>query len=166
MSEEKEFLDQMRRLGVKPLDPHKVEPVPQVPKKLVLGSAKPKRPAQEPPPTPPKPKFSGPQPHPVSTRPKRLTRDFEPDLVVDLHGMVQAEALKTTRNVLAGAYNKGYDHVLLITGKGLNSEVEGGVLPKAVWQWLEVEAESFVAEFELAPPFLGGTGAILVFFFR
>jgi len=163
MSEEKEFLDQMHRLGVKPLDPQKATAQSLEPKKLVLQTPKaPASPAK----AVPKPKYTGPVPHPSSTRPKRLPRDFEPDLVVDLHGMVQPEALETTRNLLAGAYNKGYDHVLLITGKGLNSEVEGGVLPKAVWRWLEEEAESFVAEFELAPPFLGGTGAILVFFFR
>ena len=56
-----------------------------------------------------------------------------------------------------------HDKVLLIiTGKGLNSAKEGGVLRKITQNWLDQNSAK-IREFRPAPSYHGGSGAFLVF---
>ena len=81
---------------------------------------------------------------------------------LDLHGHRKEEALRRLALFIAGAYRRGRQAVLVITGKGTNSP-EGPVLPDAVSQWLAREGNNMVAEFAQAPQKLGGRGAFIVF---
>ncbi|MDH5561970.1 MAG: Smr/MutS family protein [Deltaproteobacteria bacterium] len=92
----------------------------------------------------------------------KITRDFEPDETLDLHGETQESALIKLRSVLSRSVALKLRHVLVITGKGLNSTVEGGVLRKRVLEWLETKPELNIRDFQFAPSFLGGEGAILI----
>jgi DNA-nicking Smr family endonuclease len=81
---------------------------------------------------------------------------------LDLHGYVKKEALKRLEQFIAGAYSKGQQAVLVITGKGINSAV-GPVLQGAVAAWLREEGRGLVAEVAPAPRDKGGSGAFVVF---
>jgi len=154
MSEENEFLKEMQSLGVKPLSKdHRIVP-PKPPRKVSL----PLRTSDK-----PVPQYV-PLKRPKSARPRKINRKFEPDWTLDLHGFTADEAIDALERELVQAHRKGYSSMLVITGKGLNSSVKGGVLPKVVMDWLDVDSPQFVYSIEHAPIFLGGTGAILVFF--
>jgi DNA-nicking Smr family endonuclease len=81
---------------------------------------------------------------------------------IDLHGFIREEALRKLERFIAYAYNAGEDAVLVITGKGINSQ-EGPVLQGAVAAWLHQKGKELVAEFAPAPRDKGGSGAIVVF---
>ncbi len=81
---------------------------------------------------------------------------------LDLHGFLKNEALRRLGHFVAGAYARGQQAVLVITGKGLNSP-EGPVLPGAVAAWLRERGKGMVAEFLPAPRDRGGSGAYVVF---
>lgn len=81
---------------------------------------------------------------------------------LDLHGFLKEEALKRLEHFITGAYARGLQAVLVITGKGINSP-EGPVLPGAVAAWLREQGKGMVAEFHPALRDKGGSGAIVVF---
>ncbi len=84
---------------------------------------------------------------------------------LDLHGSVRDDAVRKLQQFVTGAYGRGDQAVLVITGKGINSP-EGPVLPAAVRGWLAGPGKSMVAEFLPAPRDRGGSGAIVVFLRR
>ncbi len=81
---------------------------------------------------------------------------------LDLHGFLRDEALVRLERYIAGAYSRGQDAVLVITGKGVNSP-EGPVLRGATAAWLGGRGKGMVAEFSPAPRDKGGSGAFVVF---
>ncbi len=90
---------------------------------------------------------------------------------LDLHGMRQREAHAALRRFLKSAQGKGYRHVLVITGKGMDPEArrsfyeedERGVLRQAVPHWLAApDLAHVVISFAPAPRRLGGEGALYV----
>ncbi|MSM41628.1 MAG: DNA mismatch repair protein MutS [Geobacter sp.] len=84
------------------------------------------------------------------------------DLELDLHGLTREEALQSLAAFIGGAYRRGQQAVLVITGKGNNSPAEP-VLLTAVAGWLREQGKGMVAEFAPAPRQLGGEGAYVVF---
>ncbi|MEK6742739.1 MAG: Smr/MutS family protein [Nitrospirota bacterium] len=81
---------------------------------------------------------------------------------LDLHGFLKDEALKRLEHFIAGAYARGLQAVLVITGKGINSP-EGPVLPGAAAAWLREKGKAMIAESHPAPRDKGGSGAIVIF---
>jgi DNA-nicking Smr family endonuclease len=81
---------------------------------------------------------------------------------LDLHGFLKDDALRRLERFITGAYVRGLQAVLVITGKGLNSP-EGPVLPGVTAAWLREQGKGMVAEFLPAPRDKGGSGAIVVF---
>jgi len=154
MSEENEFLSKMQSLGVKPLKKDAPSAAKRTVRTQPIQLQKPFVPKS------PSKSFN----RPKSSRPKKITRQFEPDWTIDLHGCTGDEAIDLLERELHHAWQKGYSSMLVITGKGLNSSVKGGVLPPRVMDWLDEDSPSFVYSIEHAPIYLGGTGAILVFF--
>lgn len=84
------------------------------------------------------------------------------DYELDLHGLTRDEGLDALARFIGGAFNRGQQAVLIITGRGNNSPGEP-VLQRAVIGWLRGDGRQFVAEFALAPGNLGGDGAVVVF---
>lgn len=84
------------------------------------------------------------------------------DFELDLHGLTREEAMDALAPFIEGAYRRGQQAVLIITGKGNNSDGEP-VLQPAVSSWLRDKGRQMVAEFALAPRELGGDGALVVF---
>ncbi|MGE5172361.1 MAG: Smr/MutS family protein [Betaproteobacteria bacterium] len=81
---------------------------------------------------------------------------------LDLHGFLRDEAITRLEQFIARAYSRGFEAVLVITGKGYNSS-EGPVLRGAVAAWLRESGRGMVAEFSPAPRDKGGSGAFVVF---
>lgn len=90
---------------------------------------------------------------------------------LDLHGMRQRDAHAALRRFLKAAQGKGYRHVLVITGKGVEMDQsrpfyeadERGVLRQAVPHWLgQPDLASIIVSFAPAPRRLGGEGALYV----
>ncbi|MHB9029837.1 MAG: Smr/MutS family protein [Candidatus Latescibacterota bacterium] len=87
------------------------------------------------------------------TRPKTVH-----DLVIDLHGVTRAEALARLRTVLERTRGK-HRRILVITGKGNNSEEGRGVLRETVARFLETSGAAYIREYKYASPEFGGEGA-------
>ncbi|MDT8445370.1 MAG: Smr/MutS family protein [bacterium] len=163
MSSDDQFFELMRNLGVRPLGK---QPPPKARKNTKASLAGPLELTSEPVAPKPRPKYS-PKPFRwVSARPAKINRDFEPDDELDLHGERLEDALFKVHRRLMSAEARGLGSLLVITGKGLNSEVEGGVLRRGVWDWLQSGPEEVIASFEEAPSFMGGSGALLIFLYR
>lgn len=81
---------------------------------------------------------------------------------LDLHGSLRDDAIRKLQQFIAGAFARGDQAVLVITGKGINS-ADGPVLPGAVSAWLQGPGKGMVAEFLPAPRDRGGSGALVVF---
>ncbi len=81
---------------------------------------------------------------------------------LDLHGFLRDEALNRLERFISGAYSRGLEAVLVITGKGHNSP-EGPVLQGAVAAWLRERGRGMIVEFFPAPREKGGSGAFVVF---
>jgi DNA-nicking Smr family endonuclease len=81
---------------------------------------------------------------------------------LDLHGYLRDEAIRQLGRFISGAFERGRQAVLVITGKGINSP-EGPVLQGAVAEWLRTTGKGMVAEFSPAPRDMGGSGAFVVF---
>ena len=105
-------------------------------------------------PPPARPSPAGPSPH--------HNDDIHPDDELDLHGKTLEEAIHMVQNFVLRAHQSGMRHILLITGKGLNSGPGGPVLRDAVQHWLERNGGHMVSGWHFAPPRLGGEGAIWV----
>ncbi|MCM0080351.1 Smr/MutS family protein [Geomonas sp. Red32] len=103
-----------------------------------------------------------PRPAPVN-RLRQLRRGaIRVDLQLDLHGLTKDEALENLDRFVRGAYNRRQKGVLVITGKGYNSDGEP-VLKAAVAKWLRENGKGMVSEFVQAPNDMGGGGAVVVF---
>ena len=82
---------------------------------------------------------------------------------VDLHGLNQEEAELSVQNFLLDSYRHGLRCVLLIHGRGLNSENHIPVLKRRVPIWLNRSpVKKIILAFSTAKPYDGGTGAIYV----
>jgi DNA-nicking Smr family endonuclease len=84
------------------------------------------------------------------------------DYELDLHGLTRDEAIHALETFVKGAYRRGQQAVLVITGRGNHSPDEP-VLKKAVEGWLREGGAPMVAEFFSAPRQFGGDGAVVVF---
>lgn len=81
---------------------------------------------------------------------------------IDLHGMTQAEAHVALMAFVHRGWREGRRCVLVITGKGMFSEV-GGILRRAVPRWLaEPPLRPMVVACQPAQPKDGGEGALYV----
>jgi len=84
------------------------------------------------------------------------------DYELDLHGLTRDEALEALEAFIGGAYRRGQQAVLVITGKGNNSPGLP-VLLGAVREWLGKEGRGMVSETVVAPKEMGGDGALVAF---
>lgn len=100
----------------------------------------------------------------TSRRARQLRRgSIRIDYELDLHGLTKEEALEALALFIGGAYRRGQQAVLVITGKG-NHSADEPVLKKAVSEWLCHAGKAMVVEILPAPRQLGGEGAVVVFF--
>ncbi|MBI3993561.1 MAG: Smr/MutS family protein [Candidatus Lambdaproteobacteria bacterium] len=107
-------------------------------------------------------KYEGAPPPPIPRRRTAERTPDQPDAELDLHGKSLDQALHMVQNFLLTAFRQGLRHVLLVTGKGLNSGEGGPVLRDAVVRWLEHDGRLVVESFHWAPPLHGGSGAVWV----
>ncbi len=98
-----------------------------------------------------------------SSRMRQLRRGtIRIDYELDLHGLTRDEAIEALEAFIGGAYRRGQQAVLVITGKGNNSSGEP-VLLRAVREWLAREGREMVSEIVMAPQEMGGDGAVVAF---
>lgn len=90
--------------------------------------------------------------------------DHPPEARLDLHGRKRDEALRAVEQFLLRSRAQGHRTVLVIHGRGQNSEAGEAVLRPAVQEWLggAASARAAVIAFAPAPPHAGGAGATLV----
>lgn len=82
---------------------------------------------------------------------------------VDLHGLTQQEAEIRVREFLRQSYLIGLRCILVVHGRGLNSENHIPVLKERLPAWLSRgPAKKMVLAFSTARPYDGGTGAVYV----
>jgi len=104
-----------------------------------------------------------PPPAPSSNRLRQLRRGtIRIDYELDLHGLTRDEAVEALEAFIGGAYRRGQQAVLVITGKGNNSPGEP-VLLGAVREWLRTDGKTMVSETVMAPKEMGGDGALVAF---
>jgi DNA-nicking Smr family endonuclease len=109
------------------------------------------------------PEDTSPEKHRPVSRIKQLRRGtIRLDYELDLHGLTKDEAIHALETFVKGAYRRGQQAVLVITGRGNHSPDEP-VLKIAVESWLRESGAPMVAEFFSAPRQFGGEGAIVVF---
>lgn len=87
----------------------------------------------------------------------KKTRRFH--ATIDLHGFTREEALIVLKTALTRAKGKNRT-LLVITGKGNNSEGGRGVIREAVLEYLAREGCAFIREFRFASSKNGGNGSI------
>lgn len=91
------------------------------------------------------------------------TGGFRIQATLDLHGLTRDKAQSALEPFILDARRAGHRCVLVITGKGLNSEDQTPVLKTAVVQWLaRGRLSKAVLAFCPAQPADGGTGALYV----
>ena len=97
-----------------------------------------------------------------SKKSRSSTRDSfkRPDDEIDLHGKTRDEAIKIVQRFVIDCYQKNFRSALIITGKGHHSAENTPVLKREVKLWLERNGDSYIADFQEAPPRFGGSGAI------
>ena len=102
----------------------------------------------------------------VSARELRALRtgDRRPEARLDLHGMTRDEALAAVERFVRQCRGGSFRAVMVIHGRGLNSEAAGPVLRPALHAWLGGAAatRAGVMAFAPAPPRWGGPGATLI----
>ncbi len=82
---------------------------------------------------------------------------------VDLHGMTRGEAEESVRDFLLESYRRGLRCVLVVHGRGLNSENKIPVLKELLPVWLNRgPINKIVLAFSTAKPYDGGLGAVYV----
>lgn len=108
---------------------------------------------------------------------ERMRRGIlEPEARLDLHGMTEAAAHAALITFLRSAAARGHRLVIVVTGKGLNTEDpyapfdlelnmrKRGVLKTVVPRWLrETDLASFVVDVRAAHRRHGGAGALYVY---
>ncbi len=91
------------------------------------------------------------------------TGGFRIQGTLDLHGLTRDKAQAAVDPFITQARRDGHRCVLVITGKGLNSEAQIPVLRTALQQWLtRGRLARHVLAFTAAQPADGGTGAVYV----
>ena len=87
-----------------------------------------------------------------------------PEARLDLHGQTRQGALRAAEQFLLRSRAEGRRTVLVIHGRGQNSEAGAPVLRPALQEWLSgtAAARAGVMAFAPAPPRAGGAGATLV----
>ena len=83
-----------------------------------------------------------------------------PDDVIDLHGKTREEAIMMVQKFIIDCYQKNLRSALIITGKGHHSTEKEPVLKKEVKLWLERNGDTYITNFQEAPPRFGGSGAL------
>ena len=83
-----------------------------------------------------------------------------PDDEIDLHGKTRDEAIKIVQKFVIDCYQKNFRSALIITGKGHHSAGKAPVLKREIKLWLERNGDSYITDFQEAPPRFGGSGAI------
>ena len=83
-----------------------------------------------------------------------------PEDEIDLHGKTRDEAIKMVQKFVIDCYQKNFRSALIITGKGYHSAEKAPVLKREVKHWLERNGDSYITDFQEAPPRFGGSGAI------
>ena len=78
---------------------------------------------------------------------------------LDLHGLRAAIAQKRVETFIHSAHANGCKWVLIITGKGERGE--GALKETPIWLGMLAE-KGLVMGFDLAPPNMGGSGAVCV----
>lgn len=87
---------------------------------------------------------------------------LRPSERLDLHGFTRSEARRRTAYFLENAVHHGYPLVLIITGWGKSGSGEA-ILREEIARYLRTDGAPLISEWALAPPQLGGDGALLVF---
>ncbi len=151
-----------------PKPPDAPPPAPPAPERSAPPTARPgaapvQRPAAEPP-TPVPMIEPGRSPGLDRRTADRLRRGLMPiDARIDLHGMIQVEALGALFEFIQDSAGAGLRCVLVITGRGSRSAGGMGVLRAAVPDWLNRPAcRGHVLAFAPAQPKHGGDGALYV----
>jgi DNA-nicking Smr family endonuclease len=90
--------------------------------------------------------------------------DHRPEARLDLHGQTREESLRAVERFVLRSRADGRRAVLVIHGRGQNSEAGEPVLRPALQEWLAsaAAARAGVMAFAPAPPRAGGTGATVV----
>jgi DNA-nicking Smr family endonuclease len=88
-----------------------------------------------------------------AARPRRVY-----NMTVDLHGFTKEQAITRLKNILTHSKGK-HLRILVITGRGNNSENGIGILRKAVEDYLNKAGASYVRVYNKAAPEFGGEGA-------
>lgn len=94
----------------------------------------------------------------------RFTYPENPEDKLDLHGLTTVEADKMTQRFIGEAKMKGMSFVIIVVGKGNNSE--GGksrLRPVVIGRLNELIQNKRIKNFESAKPKHGGFGAIYVY---
>ena len=82
------------------------------------------------------------------------------DAIIDLHGKTEVQAYEITKNFIKNSYLNNLKNIIIITGKGTNSQ---GKLKLKTPLWLKSEELSkFVVGFGTMPYKMGGEGALFV----
>lgn len=82
---------------------------------------------------------------------------------IDLHGMTRQMAKTSVREFLLASYQNGLRCVLVIHGRGLNSDNHIPVLKERLPVWLNRgPVKKIVLAFSTARPYDGGTGAVYI----
>ena len=82
------------------------------------------------------------------------------DSIIDLHGKTEEQAYKTIKNFIINSYLNNFKNIIIITGKGTNSQ---GKLKLKTPLWLKSEELSkYVVGFTNLPNNKGGEGALFV----
>ena len=101
-----------------------------------------------------------------STRKKTTISNKRKDIhvfTVDLHGKTQDEARPLLHKAFDHAMAKGYSKLLIIHGKGNNSNIhDGPVIKNLVHSMLKNEFYNSLIDFKIASPKDGGGGATIV----
>lgn len=102
--------------------------------------------------------------HPLEPPVKRKLAKgrLELEARIDLHGLIQSEALALLHSFILRAHERGLRHVLVITGKGSSMGSEGA-LKRAVPMWFaRPDFRYMISSYETASRQHGGEGALYV----
>ena len=93
---------------------------------------------------------------------RRLKRgEFPLQNYIDLHGLTRQEAQEKVTDFILESYRTGFRCVLVVHGRGHNSENHIPVLKERLPYWLtRGPARKIVLAFSTAKPYDGGTGAL------